>query len=163
MTVPQFVNPEIYLATTKEDLEKCIDVRFKVYTDEQKYPIELQTHSADDVICDHWLTTCQLADGSSKEKIPVGTIRLLQIDDQVGQLGRLAVLSDARGLQVGKKLVLTMLEGAKAKGIKKIFLEGQVDKRGFYEKMGFVLEEAHKEPYVLAGTPHYKMWMRSIP
>ena len=81
----------------------------------------------------------------------------------MGQLGRLAILSDARGLSIGRKLVNTMLEYAKAQGVKSIFLEAQVDKRGFYEKVGFVLEEAHKESYLLVGCPHYKMWMRSIP
>ena len=81
----------------------------------------------------------------------------------MAKLGRLAVLSDARGLSLGKNLVLHMLESVKAQGIKSIVLDAQVDKRGFYEKLGFVVEDADKEPYMVDGTPHCKMWMRSIP
>ncbi|KAI9263251.1 acyl-CoA N-acyltransferase [Phascolomyces articulosus] len=160
MSTPKYINPEIHPATTKEDKQKCIDVRVKVCTDELKLPIEYQTQNADDAICDHWLATAEEKDG---ERVPVGTIRLLRLNERVGQLGRLAVLSDARGLQLGKKLVYAMLEGAKAHGFKEVYLEAQSDKRAFYEKFGWVVEEADKETFITAGVPHYKMWMRSIP
>ncbi|KAG2215333.1 hypothetical protein INT45_011174 [Circinella minor] len=163
MVTARYINPEIHPALTDEDKKKCIDVRIKVFVDEQKYPLETETDDEYDPISAHWLATCQIAD--TNERVPVGTIRLVPVknDKQVGKLGRLAVLSDARGLSLGKKLTLTMLEDAKVQGIKSIVLDAQIDKRGFYEKIGFAVEDADKEPYLVDGTPHCKMWMRSIP
>ncbi|KAI7855437.1 acyl-CoA N-acyltransferase [Circinella umbellata] len=163
MVTPRYMNLEIRPALTDEDKKKCIDVRIKVFVYEQKCSLETQTDDEYDPISTHWLATCQIAD--TNERVPVGTIRLVPVknDQQVARLGRLAVLPDARGLSVGKNLALTMLEGAKAQGIKSIVLDGQVDKRGFYEKVGFVVEDADKEPFIYYDKPHYQMWMRSIP
>ncbi|KAI9248053.1 acyl-CoA N-acyltransferase [Phascolomyces articulosus] len=162
MVTARYINPEIHRALTDEDKQKCIDVRVKVFVDEQKYPLHTETDDEYDAVSDHWLATCQVAD--TNERIPIGTIRLVPVKNntQVGKLGRLAVLSEARGMSLGKKLVLTMLEGAKTQGIKSIVLEAQIEKRGFYEKIGFVVEEGDEEPYPVDGTPHIKMWMRSI-
>lgn len=95
--------------------------------------------------------------------MPVGTVRLYPVSETVGKLGRLAVLSDARGLSLGRKLVQAVIQGAIDRGMTSIVLEAQVDKRGFYEKLGFVVEEGDEEPYPVDGTPHLRMWKRSLP
>ncbi|KAI8144774.1 acyl-CoA N-acyltransferase [Fennellomyces sp. T-0311] len=158
--VAQYMNPEIHRAVRDEDVQKCLDVRVKVFVDEQKYPLHTETddHKYPDNV--QWLATCERAD--TKERVPVGVIRLLVKENGVAKLGRLAVLSDARGMQLGRKLVLAFIEGAKEMGYSSIVLEAQIDKRGFYEKLGFVVEKGDEEPYPVDGTPHVKMWMRSL-
>ena len=94
--------------------------------------------------------------------MPVGTIRIVEWENGVAQLGRLAVISEARGMSLGRKLVNVFLQEAKKRGFTSAFLEGQVDKRGFYEKCGFFVEKNDEEPYLVYGQLHYKMWNRSI-
>lgn len=94
--------------------------------------------------------------------MPVGTVRLYPYAEGIGKLGRLAVLSDARGLKLGKKLVEVTVDYCKARGMNAIMLEAQIDKRGFYERLGFVVEKGDEEPYPVDGTPHLKMWRRSL-
>ncbi|KAI9248054.1 hypothetical protein BDA99DRAFT_565012 [Phascolomyces articulosus] len=98
----------------------------------------------------------------TKERIPVGTVILYRVNDQVGKLGRMVVLSGVRGMSIGRKLVSALQEAAKAQGIKDIYLEGQVNKRGFYQKVGFQVEKEDEEPFPARSTSHYKMWMRSV-
>ncbi|KAI9489987.1 acyl-CoA N-acyltransferase [Zychaea mexicana] len=160
MVVAQYANPEIRPALTDEDKHKCIDVRVKVFVDEQKYPLESEIDDEYNAIAYNWLATCDVA--NTKERIPIGTIRLIPGKEGVAKLGRLAVLSNARGMSLGRKLVLAFLEGAKEQGYKSAVLEAQIDKRIFYEKLGFVVEKGDEEPYPVDGTPHLKMWMRSL-
>ena len=95
-----------------------------------------------------------------KKRIAVGIIRLYKINGQVGKVGCMAVLSDLCGMSVGSKLIYTLREAAKAQGIRSLFSESQVDKRVYYEKVGFVVEKEGEIPYDVRGTLHYKIWMR---
>lgn len=113
-----------------------------------------------DSVSDHWLLTCENMDGV---RVPVGTVRMYMVGEKVGKLGRLAVLQDARGLRCGQSLVKTLCQSAHERGLDAIMCEAQVDKRGFYEKLGFVIEKGDEEAYPVDGTPHYKMWKRSLP
>jgi predicted GNAT family N-acyltransferase len=76
-------------------------------------------------------------------------------------LGRLAVLSTARGLYIGQKLVKTFIEYCKENGYTTIVLHAQYPRRGFYEKLGFVIEQG-EEIFQEDGTPHIRMYMRDI-
>ena len=44
MVVARYMNSKIHPALTDEDKKKCIDVRIKVFVDEQKYPLETETN-----------------------------------------------------------------------------------------------------------------------
>lgn len=79
----------------------------------------------------------------------------------LAKLGRLAVLSSARGLYIGQKLVQTFIQYCKENDFHSIVLHSQYPRRGFYAKLGFVIEEG-EETFDEDGTPHIRMWMRNI-
>jgi predicted GNAT family N-acyltransferase len=75
-------------------------------------------------------------------------------------LGRLAVLSSARGLQIGRLLVEAFVDYCKKNSYNTIVLHSQYPRRGFYEKTGFKIEHGDDKIFDEAGTPHVRMWMR---
>jgi predicted GNAT family N-acyltransferase len=103
----------------------------------------------------------QQEDGTVAPKVPVGTLRLIKKPNNVAKLGRLAVLSEARGLYIGQNLVKTYIAFVKENGYTSIVLHSQYPRRGFYEKLGFVIEEGD-EIFDEDGTPHIRMWMRQL-
>lgn len=111
---------------------------------------------------DVWLALCDkiLDDGTIEPGVPVGTVRLIAESETVGKLGRLAVISDARGLSLGKKLVQLVIHDAADRGMDSIIIHAQYDKQGFYEKLGFVVEKGDEETFLEDGTPHLRMWHR---
>jgi predicted GNAT family N-acyltransferase len=91
-----------------------------------------------------------------QSRLPLGTIRLYRLPNtSIGKLGRLAVDLSARGLGLGRKLVETMEEDAKQSGITFIDVHSQVDKRTFYEKLGYHVVD--DEVFVEDGIDHIKM------
>lgn len=88
-----------------------------------------------------------------RQERPVGTARLL-LQDSVGKIGRVAVLSEMRGLGLGKALMLAALEELRAEGMLKAKLAAQMHALGFYEALGF---EAEGPEFVDAGILHRDM------
>jgi ElaA protein len=85
---------------------------------------------------------------------PVGTARLL-VKGEVGKIGRVCVLPEARGLGLGAALIreaLVVLQGQP--GVTQAYLGSQSHATGFYEKLGFVVEG---EEFLDAGIPHRHM------
>lgn len=113
---------------------------------------------------DVWIAYCEKKrkDGSVEYDVPVGTVRYIDISETVCRLGRLVVLSDARGLSLGKKLVAMVIQEAADRGKTTMFIHAQANKRGFYEKFGFVVEEGDDTIFLVDGDPHYRMWIRDI-
>ena len=117
-------------------------VREAVFIVEQRVTPELEWDGCDPV-CSH-----VLAQSSGGETI--GTARMLPD----GQIGRMAVLQQWRGLGVGSALLKALLEIAKQQGFKGVFLNSQVGAIGFYSRHGF---EVINGPFMDAGIPHVKM------
>ena len=84
---------------------------------------------------------------------PVGTARMLSNGD-TGKIGRVAVLKPHRGKGYGKRLVMALIEHAKAQGLARVKLGSQMDAAGFYEGLGFT---ATGDPFLDAGQPHQMM------
>jgi predicted GNAT family N-acyltransferase len=115
-----------------------------------------------DHICEHFVASCDKKnEDGTIERIDVGTIRLWPKPESVAKLGRLCVLSSARGLYIGQKLVKAFIDYCKENGFHSIFMHSQYPKKGFYENLGFVVEEGD-EIFDEAGTPHIRMWMRNL-
>lgn len=74
----------------------------------------------------------------------------------------MGVLSSARGLHIGQLLVKAFIIYCKQNGFHTIVLHSQYPKRGFYEKLGFAVEEGDDEIFQEGGTPHVRMWMRNL-
>lgn len=131
---------EIVRITDSAQLEQAFLVRLEVFVREQNVPLEFEIDDLDTASS----TTHVLAlrtDISPPQ--PVGTARLLPDADRPGHLhiGRVAVLSHARSMDVGRAL-MSALEDIAAQnhsheGQAVIELSAQEQAIGFYEKIGY--------------------------
>ena len=127
-----------------DDFDACMPIRRTVFVDEQNVPEELE-HDEHDATATHLLAVTD--DG------PIGTARLL-IDGNVGKIGRVAVLRNARGTGAGVALIRAALDELRARGCATAKLGAQTHATGFYEKLGFA---AFGPEYDDAGIPHRDM------
>ena len=116
-------------------------IRFAVFVDEQKVPLEMELDEHD-AECLHVIAS----DGTKA----VGTGRLLPD----GHIGRMAVLKEARGQGVGAAMLKVLMDAARARGDKGVALSAQTHAVGFYRRYGFVEEGPE---YLDAGIPHRSM------
>ena len=80
----------------------------------------------------------------------IGTARLLSD----GEIGRLSVLKDWRGLKVGDALLNAVIDDAERRGLKPQKLSAQVHATAFYQRHGFTVVSAE---FLEAGLPHVDM------
>lgn len=132
---------EIRLGSWAELGEWAVPVRQAVFIEEQGIPAHEEWDS-DDAVSTHAIALCA---GEC-----VGTARLLP----TGKVGRMAVLKDWRGRQVGGRLLATLLAQAERLGFAEIKLSSQAHVVGFYKRFGFVEVGA---PHEEVGIAH--QWM----
>jgi predicted GNAT family N-acyltransferase len=137
---------EIDVVTTSfaENRELISGIRKTVFVIEQSVPeeIEMDGHDAD---ARHVLA---FLDGT-----PVGTGRITA----EGRIGRMAVLRAARGLGVGREILLALMSIGRGYPVDRLCLSAQCHAIPFYERMGFV---AQGDIYEEAGIPH--RWMECL-
>ncbi|KAF9954370.1 hypothetical protein BGZ72_004623 [Mortierella alpina] len=130
-----------------EDMAKCHEVRYKVFSDEQGYDRSVEVDEIDPE-CLHWVAVDQNGQG-------VGTLRLYKYSATVGKVGRVAVLLNTRGSGLGRLLMEAMekwvIENTQ---LEKLALSSQVPRSGFYEKFGYVRQG---DEYPDEGQPHIYM------
>jgi ElaA protein len=128
-----------------DDIPTCQALRRVVFIEEQGVPEADEVDGLDGRAI-HLLAW----DG----ECPVGTARLL-VKGEVGKIGRVCVLPEARGLGLGAALIreaLVVLQGQP--GVIEAYLGSQSQATGFYEKLGFVVEG---DEFLDAGIPHRHM------
>ncbi|KAF8938691.1 acetyltransferase family [Dissophora ornata] len=141
------MNYSIRFVTTPEDMAKCHDVRYKVFSDEQGYDRDVEVDEIDSE-CLHWLAVDQDDQG-------VGTARLYKYKPTVGKVGRVAVLMTTRGSGLGRLLMEAIEKYANENmKLETLALSSQCPRSGFYEKLGYV---AQGEIYLDEGQPHIYM------
>lgn len=123
----------------EEQLKK---LRERVFIEEQGVPRDLEMDGLDAAA---WHVLALNAAGQ-----PVGCGRLLPS----GQIGRMAVLAELRGSGLGRRLLDTLVERAKALGLQRVFLHAQKRAVPFYRRAGFLPEG---EEFLEAGIPHLAM------
>ena len=116
-------------------------IRFAVFVDEQKVPLEMELDEHDP-LCVHVIARA--------ESEAVGTGRLLPD----GHIGRMAVLKAWRGRGVGAAMLNALIGAARERGDREVVLSAQIHALGFYRKFGFVSEGPE---YLDAGIPHQSM------
>ncbi|SDR88584.1 GNAT family N-acetyltransferase [Pseudomonas oryzae] len=116
-------------------------IREAVFIVEQGVPPELEW-DADDVDAVHFL--------AFEDDFAVGASRLL-LD---GQIGRVSVLKDWRGLHIGEMLMQATIAEAERRGLKRQMLTAQAHAIRFYERLGF---RVASEEFLEAGIPHVDM------
>ena len=138
-------NIQVRIADWQKDNADLRRIREAVFIAEQAVPPE-QEWDADDVEAVHLLA---LEDGYA-----IGTARLLAD----GQIGRVAVLRDWRGMNVGDALMQAVIAEAERRGLREQKLTAQVHATRFYERLGF---EVVSEEFLEAGIPHVDMLRKS--
>jgi len=120
-------------------------VRFAVFVEEQRVPVELELDEFDPVSL-HALARDQ------GDRV-LGTGRLLPD----GHIGRMAVLKEWRGRGAGKAMLRRLIDAARERGRREVALSAQVHALAFYRAEGF---EPVGAVYEEAGIPHQAMRLK---
>jgi predicted GNAT family N-acyltransferase len=131
----------VRVADWQKDNADIRRIREAVFVAEQSVPPELEW-DAEDAGALHFLAL--------EGDYPIGTARLLPD----GEIGRLSVLKDWRGLKVGDALLKTVIDEAEQRDLKEQKLSAQVYATPFYERFGFTVIS---EEFLEAGLPHVDM------
>lgn len=135
-------NFSVTRTTWAKDAERLRTVRLTVFVIEQQVDEEEEWDEAD-AECSHVLAV-------SSDGAPIGTGRL----DPAGKIGRMAVLAQWRGHDVGKRIMDVLLDIAQERGFERVYLNAQITARGFYERFGFA---AVGDTFIEANILHVRM------
>lgn len=138
----------IELANWDSDRDALRAVREQVFVLEQRVPPEEEIDEAD-ALALHVLAR-------SAAGAPIGTARLTP----QRMIGRMAVLRDWRGQGIGRAMLRTLLEQARARGWNEVQMHAQVHAISFYEQDGFVAEGPQ---FMECGIAHRLMRLALTP
>ena len=140
---------EIVRVTTEEQLQMGLDIRTKVFVEEQNVPAEEEIDEYD-VISPNVYHILILDEG-----VPVATGRLIYYKADTAKMQRIAVLQGYRTKGYGRVLLLAMEELARELGLVASILDAQCQAEDFYKKLGY--EVISTEPFYDAGILHVRM------
>lgn len=87
----------------------------------------------------------------------VASGRLVQEAPGVGRIGRMAVERVLRGCDLGQRVLIALVDAARARGDREVMLHAQASAKGFYLREGFALRGAAFEE---AGIEHQEMVLK---
>jgi predicted GNAT family N-acyltransferase len=120
-------------------------IRYLVFVEEQKVPLELDFDGRD--------PGCVHVVAYDEKGVSVGTGRV----QKDGKIGRMAVLREQRKKGVGRAMLERLVELAKELGCTEVYLDAQEAAMGFYVRNGF---EAEGDVFIDAGIQHRRMRRR---
>ena len=131
----------------------ALAIRTRVFVDEQGVPPqeEIDDHDLTDTAAVHAL--------ASRDGLPVGAGRYYVTEGSTVQIGRMAVLAEARGTGVGAALLASLVAEARRRGFRRAHLHAQTHAAGFYRKAEFVDDG---DPLWDAGILHQPMTLDLI-
>ena len=135
----------ILIAPWQEAYKQAYAIRQKVFIEEQGVPRELELDEYDPMA---WHAL------AFRKGQCIGTGRLVEVAQNAGQIGRMAVLADFRGQGFAKAILIKLIELASNQGMSTLTLHSQVSAIPFYEKFGFIVQGSIYEE---AGIPHRNM------
>lgn len=125
------------------------DIRTRVFIEEQRVPVNDEWDGLDETAV-HFLMQYQ---GQA-----IGCARLL-IEEYGGEkyfhIGRVALLKAFRAQGLGYQMMEFILDYCRATAPYPIYLHAQIERRTFYERLGFV---ARGLEFIDAGIPHIAMY-----
>ncbi len=131
----------IKLTAWAEARDDASPIRFEVFVAEQGVPREIELDEHDET---------SLHAVVFEGDVAVATGRLLPD----GHIGRMAVLAAWRGQGLGSRILLRLIDAARARGDAQVVLSAQVRAVPFYRRHGFIEEG---EEYLEAGIRHRSM------
>ncbi|MBD5635617.1 MAG: GNAT family N-acetyltransferase [Candidatus Eremiobacteraeota bacterium] len=113
-------------------MRRALAVRLRVFVEEQGVPLddEVDAHDREDPHAVHALAL----DSTGR---PIGAGRYYVPEAGTAQLGRMAVLREARGRGFGAAILKSLLADASRRGFARAHLHAQLAARKFYLKLGF--------------------------
>jgi predicted GNAT family N-acyltransferase len=135
---------EVRTATQAREVEAALELRYRVFCDEQGVTFEAEQDGLDSEAL-HVVAY----DGGRL----VGTCRLV-FDHGIARLGRMAVEPDLRGRGIGAAVLAEAEREARREGAERIRLHAQTSARSLYERAGFARQG---EEFVEEGIPHLTM------
>ena len=130
--------------TEEKDFNEAYRIRKNVFVEEQGVPAENE-FDAYETHAQHILVYYD------NKPVATGRIRII---DNVAKLERICVLASYRKYGLGKVAVDELEIIAKEKGITKAKLHAQTQAKGFYERLGYIV---NSEQFMEEGMPHFSM------
>ncbi|WP_207653584.1 GNAT family N-acetyltransferase [Clostridium peptidivorans] len=131
-----------------DDLKDAYEIRKKVFIEEQSVPKEIERDKLD-IRSAHVLIY--------NDELPVATGRIVFKEHSNCSLGRIAVLKEYRGKNIGKMLVENLVEKSFELGADEIHIHAQKHAERFYEMLNFT---PYGELFYEGGIPHVSMILR---
>ncbi|MED5020264.1 GNAT family N-acetyltransferase [Paenibacillus chibensis] len=141
---------EIINVTTQDQLQHGLEIRKKVFVEEQKVPEDLEIDEYDVISDDVHHILVQDEHGEY-----VATGRVIYYNNETAKMQRIAVLKTYRKGGYGRILLMAMEKRARELGLSYSILDAQCQAEPFYAKQGY--ETISKEPFDDAGIPHVRM------
>ena len=121
-------------------------LRFEVFVEEQKVPLEMEGDAAD--------ASAVHAVARNRFGLTLATGRMLQPTPGIARIGRMAVTKALRGSGVGTQVLEALLQVARERGDRQALLHAQLPAVPFYLRAGFVFNGPEFEE---AGIAHVEM------
>ena len=138
-------NLEIEQVNYSEAKSEIKAIRVKVFQEEQKVSEELEFDGLDEI-------SLQLL--AYLDNKPVGTARIREVEKQAVKIERLAVLPEARGNGIGRKIMETALKIASDRNYTTVVVNAQEYIKKLYQRLGF---EQIGDTFEEANITHVKM------
>ena len=135
---------EIKVADNNIMYNQCLEIRKRVFVEEQNVPMDREVDEYEDTA-----THILLIDDE-----PIGTVRYRPASDDMIKVERMAVLPEERGRKLGFKLMEFVHDHAREHGYTRAKLGAQVHAIDFYKKLGYTVSSDEFED---AGIPHVYM------
>nr|WP_134159211.1 GNAT family N-acetyltransferase [Alicyclobacillus sacchari] len=142
----------VVIVQTEDELKVCLDIRRRVFVEEQQVPIEEEIDDQDAVGVGHHV---YIEDENGR---PVATARYKPYGDVHGgtaKIQRVAVLRSYRKGGYGRAVMAAIEALALADGFNRAVLDAQCHAEGFYHKLGYCT--VSDEPFYDAGILHVRM------
>jgi len=153
------------VAATESDWDAVVDLRIRVFVDEQGVPehLELDEHDEDPLgsEVDHLLvrdaaaspTDSDAETDDTRAGEAVATARLRAVDaaeygaldeaaDRIAKVERVVVARDRRGEGWGERVMAAVEDHARSRGLNEVVLHAQTHAAGFYERLGYAVDDA---------------------
>lgn len=145
---------EVLIVTQAAEMQQALDVRRRVFIEEQSVPkaLEIDEHDGDPATVTTALHVLVRVEGQ-----PVATGRLLldTSHDGAAHIGRVAVLAEARRGGYGRAVMQALHTLARERGLNRVTLAAQLHAIPFYESLGYRLRPG--DVFLDAGIEH--RWM----
>lgn len=138
---------KIGLANWDRDQQQLVDIRTRVFVDEQQVPVSLEIDGLD--------PQCQHIKAVNSAAEIVGVVRLLSSH----YIGRMCVLKEYRQQGIGGSMLDFVLALARKNNYKNLFLNAQLSALPFYRKFGFVEDS---DIFLEAGIAHKHMTLNLV-